>query len=60
MLLSHCTIAELDLAGATVQRLELRDCRIKTRDGLRGATIDDAQLSLLVPVSAVQLGIIVT
>ena len=59
MPLSHCIIAELDLAGATVQRLELRDCLIETRDGLRGATIDDAELSLLVPVLAAQLGIIV-
>ena len=60
--LRGCRIGTLDLSGARLTHVDLRGCDvsvIRGLDGLRGATIDDAQLSLLAPLLAGHLGIIV-
>jgi uncharacterized protein YjbI with pentapeptide repeats len=57
-----CRIGTLDLTGAKLKDVDLRGgdfAAIHGLEGLRGATIDDSQLSLLAPVLAAHLGIIV-
>ncbi|TFD29025.1 pentapeptide repeat-containing protein [Cryobacterium cryoconiti] len=61
--LRNCRIGTLDVTRATLKDADLRSSdfsAIHGLEGLRGATIDDAQLSLLAPVLAAHLGIIVT
>ncbi|TFB62023.1 pentapeptide repeat-containing protein [Cryobacterium sp. Hz7] len=58
-----CRVGTLDVTRATLKDADLRSSdfsAIHGLEGLRGATIDDAQLSLLAPVFAAHLGIIVT
>lgn len=58
--LRNCRIGTLDVGNAKLTDVDLRSSdfgAIHGVDGLRGATIDDAQLSLLAPILATQLGI---
>lgn len=58
--LLNCRIHTLDLGGAQCSHLDLRTseyAQINGLDGLRGATIDDYQLSLLAPVFAAHIGL---
>lgn len=60
--LVDCRIGTLDVSGATLASVDLRSStfdRIDGLDGLRGAIIDDSQLSLLAELFAAQLGVIV-
>jgi uncharacterized protein YjbI with pentapeptide repeats len=80
VLIENCTITELDLGGAQLDRVAFVNCRIDTLeaanarcnsvdlrtsefaringfDGLRGATIDDLQLSLFSSALADHVGI---
>jgi len=60
--LRDCRIGTLDVAGARLTDVDLRSSdfsAIHSLTGLKGATIDDAQLALLAPLLAAQLGIIV-
>jgi uncharacterized protein YjbI with pentapeptide repeats len=60
--LRDCRIGTLDVAGARLTDVDLRSSEfsaIHSLEGLKGATIDDAQLALLAPLLAAQLGIIV-
>jgi uncharacterized protein YjbI with pentapeptide repeats len=60
--LSNCRIGTLDLTHAAATHLDLRTSEFsvaKGLDGLRGATIDELQLSLLAPLLATELGITV-
>jgi uncharacterized protein YjbI with pentapeptide repeats len=60
--LRDCRIGTLDVAGAKLTDVDLRTSdfsAIHSLEGLKGATIDDAQLALLAPLLAAQLGIIV-
>jgi uncharacterized protein YjbI with pentapeptide repeats len=60
--LRDCRIGTLDVAGAKLTDVDLRSsdfAAIHSLEGLKGATIDDAQLALLAPLLAAQLGIIV-
>jgi uncharacterized protein YjbI with pentapeptide repeats len=60
--LRDCRIGTLDVAGARLTDVDLRSSdfsAIHSLEGLKGATIDDAQLALLAPLLAAQLGIIV-
>jgi uncharacterized protein YjbI with pentapeptide repeats len=60
--LRECRIGTLDVAGAKLTDADLRSSEfsaIHSLEGLKGATIDDAQLALLAPLLAAQLGIIV-
>ena len=60
--LRDCRIGTLDVAGARLNDVDLRSSdfsAIHSLEGLKGATIDDAQLALLAPLLAAQLGIIV-
>jgi uncharacterized protein YjbI with pentapeptide repeats len=56
----NCRIGTLDLTNATLHEVDLRGnefAQINGLDGLRGATIDDYQLSLLAPVFAAHIGL---
>lgn len=58
--LRNCRIGTLDLTRATLQDVDLRSTEFSTvngLDGLRGATIDDYQLSLFAPLFATHLGV---
>ncbi|WP_233202013.1 pentapeptide repeat-containing protein [Cryobacterium sp. Y11] len=58
--LPNCRITTLDVGGAKLKDVDLRGSdfsAIHGLDGLRGATIDDAQLSLLAPLLAAHLGL---
>ena len=60
--LRDCRIGTLDVAGAKLSDADLRSsdfAAIHSLEGLKGATIDDAQLALLAPLLAAQLGILV-
>jgi uncharacterized protein YjbI with pentapeptide repeats len=60
--LQNCRIGVLNLAGARLKDVDLRSSDFATLqgiEGLRGATIDDAQLSLLAPLLAEHLGLVV-
>ena len=60
--LRGCRIGTLDVAGARLTDVDLRSsdfAAIHSLEGLKGATVDDAQLSLLAPLLAAHLGIIV-
>ena len=60
--LQNCQIGVLDLANARLKDVDLRSSdfsAIHGIEGLRGATIDDSQLSLLAPILATHLGILV-
>jgi uncharacterized protein YjbI with pentapeptide repeats len=60
--LRDCRIGTLDVAGARLTDVDLRSSdfsAIHSLEGLRGATIDDAQLALLAPLLAAQLGILI-
>jgi uncharacterized protein YjbI with pentapeptide repeats len=59
--LRDCRIGTLDVAGARLTDVDLRSSdfsAIHSLEGLKGATIDDAQLSLLAPLLAAHLGIL--
>jgi uncharacterized protein YjbI with pentapeptide repeats len=58
----NCRIGTLDVTRATCSNVDLRSSEfsaINGLEGLRGVTIDDGQLSLLAPVLAQHLGLIV-
>ena len=58
--LQNCRIGTLDVGGARLKDVDLRSSdfsAVHGLEGLRGATIDDAQLSLLAPLLAVHLGL---
>ncbi|MFC5928709.1 pentapeptide repeat-containing protein [Cryobacterium melibiosiphilum] len=58
--LQNCRIGTLDVTGARCTDVDLRSSEfsaIHGLEGLRGATIDDAQLALLAPLLAAHLGI---
>ncbi|MDJ0349052.1 pentapeptide repeat-containing protein [Cryobacterium sp. PH29-G1] len=58
--LQNCRIGTLDVGGAKLKDVDLRSSEfsaIHGLEGLRGATIDDAQLSLLAPLLAAHLGL---
>lgn len=60
--LRDCRVGTLDLAGARLTDVDLRSSdfgAIHGLEGLRGAIIDDSQLSLLAPLLAAHLGIVV-
>jgi len=60
--LQNCRIGILDVNGAKFKDVDLRSSdfdAVHGLEGLRGATIDDAQLTLFAPLLAKQLGIIV-
>ena len=60
--LLNCRVGTLESANATNSSLDLRTTEfaaINGLDGLAGATIDDYQLSLLAPVMASHLGLVV-
>ncbi len=60
--LRNCRVGTLDLANARLTDVDLRSSdfsAIHGIDGLRGAIIDDSQLSLLAPILASHLGIVV-
>ena len=58
--LRNCRIGTLDVGGARLTDVDLRSSEfgaIQGLEGLRGATVDDAQLALLSPLLAAHLGI---
>ena len=58
--LQNCRIGTLDVTGSRLTDVDLRSSdfgAVHGLEGLRGATIDDAQLSLLAPLFAAHLGI---
>ena len=58
--LRGCSIGTLDVGGATLANVDLRGAEFSTVNGiagLKGATIDDLQLSLFAPLLAGELGI---
>jgi uncharacterized protein YjbI with pentapeptide repeats len=58
--LRGCSIGTLDVSGATLANVDLRGAEFSTVNGiagLKGATIDDLQLSLFAPLLAGELGI---
>lgn len=60
--LQNCRIGTLDVGGAKLKDVDLRTSEfaaVHGLEGLRGATIDDAQLTLLAPLLAAHLGIVV-
>jgi uncharacterized protein YjbI with pentapeptide repeats len=60
--LSNCRIGTLEVGNARLKDVDLRSSdfgAIHGVEGLRGVTIDDAQLSLLAPILAAHLGIAV-
>lgn len=60
--LQNCRIGTLDVANATLTDADLRSSdfgAVHGVEGLRGATIDDAQLSLMAPLLAAHLGLVV-
>lgn len=60
--LQNCRIGVLDVAGARLKDVDLRSSEFSTLhglEGLRGATIDDGQLSLLAPLLADHLALVV-
>ncbi|KFF60291.1 hypothetical protein JF66_05390 [Cryobacterium sp. MLB-32] len=60
--LQNCRIGTLDVGGARLKDVDVRTSdfsAIHGLEGLRGATIDDAQLALLAPLLAAHLGIII-
>jgi uncharacterized protein YjbI with pentapeptide repeats len=60
--LKNCTIGVLDLNGATLKDFDLRTTDFRTINGLEslaGLVIDEYQLSLLAPLLAAHLGIVV-
>jgi uncharacterized protein YjbI with pentapeptide repeats len=60
--LRGCRIGTLDLTRSTNASLDIRGSNLEAvngLDGLRGVTVDEAQLALLAPVMAAHLGIIV-
>ncbi|MBT2596555.1 pentapeptide repeat-containing protein [Arthrobacter sp. ISL-72] len=60
--LKNCTIGTLDLAGAKLKDFDLRGTDFRTISGLgnlAGVVIDDYQLSLLAPLLAAHLGVVV-
>jgi uncharacterized protein YjbI with pentapeptide repeats len=62
VVLKNCTIGTLDLAGASLKDFDLRgtDFRIISGlDSLSGLVIDDYQLTLLAPLLASHLGVVV-
>jgi uncharacterized protein YjbI with pentapeptide repeats len=57
-----CRIGTLDLTRAMCKDVDIRGSEFSTvngLEGLRGVTVDDAQLSLLAPVLAADIGLIV-
>jgi uncharacterized protein YjbI with pentapeptide repeats len=61
--LKNCTIGTLDLSGARLKDFDLRgtDFRVLSGlDSLSGLVIDDYQLTLLAPLLASHLGVVVT
>ena len=60
LMLQNCRIGTLDVTGAKLKDVDLRGSDFSAVYGLeslRGATIDDAQLSLLAPLLAAHLGL---
>jgi uncharacterized protein YjbI with pentapeptide repeats len=60
--LKNCTIGTLDLGGAKLKDFDLRGTDFRTINGLgslAGVVIDDYQLSLLAPLLAGHLGVVV-
>jgi uncharacterized protein YjbI with pentapeptide repeats len=60
--LRDCTIGSMELDRASSKDVDIRSSRfsvVNGLDGLRGVTIDDAQLSLFAPLLAQHLGIVV-
>jgi uncharacterized protein YjbI with pentapeptide repeats len=60
--LQNCRIGTLDVANARLTDADLRSSdfgAIHGVEGLRGATIDDSQLSLMAPLFAAHIGLIV-
>ena len=58
--LQNCRIGTLEVGGAKLKDVDLRSSdfsAVHSLEGLRGATIDDAQLSLLAPLIAAHLGL---
>jgi uncharacterized protein YjbI with pentapeptide repeats len=58
--LQNCRIGTLEIGGAQLKDVDLRSSdfsAVHGLEGLRGATIDDAQLSLLAPLLAAHLGL---
>ncbi|WP_158250985.1 pentapeptide repeat-containing protein [Cryobacterium sp. Y82] len=58
--LQNCRIGILEIGGAKLKDVDLRSSdfsAVHGLEGLRGATIDDAQLSLLAPLLAAHLGL---
>ena len=60
--LKNCRIDTIDLTRSTNRDLDLRGCdfaALNGLDGARGVTVDEGQLSLLAPLLASHLGLIV-
>lgn len=60
--LQNCRIGTLNVGGARLTDVDLRSSdfhAVQGLEGLRGATVDDAQLSLLAPLLAAHLGLVV-
>ena len=60
--LKNCTIGTLDLSGAKMKDVDLRGTDVRVisgLDSLSGLVIDDYQLSLLAPLLAAHLGVVV-
>ena len=60
--LKNCTIGTLDFTGARLKDFDLRGTDFRTISGLgslAGVVIDDYQLSLLAPLLAAHLGVVV-
>jgi uncharacterized protein YjbI with pentapeptide repeats len=60
--LKNCTIGSLDFSGARLKDFDLRSTDFRTISGLgslAGLVIDDYQLSLLAPLLATHLGVVV-
>jgi uncharacterized protein YjbI with pentapeptide repeats len=58
--LHNCRIGTLNVGGAKLKDVDLRSSdflAIHGLEGLRGATIDDTQLSQLAPLLAAHLGL---
>ncbi|WP_104197599.1 hypothetical protein [Cryobacterium sp. M15] len=58
--LQNCRIGTLEIGGAQLKDVDLHSSdssAVHGLEGLRGATIDDAQLSLLAPLLAAYLGL---
>jgi len=58
----NCRIGTLDLTGARCVNVDIRGSEFSTingLEGLRGVTVDDYQLSLLAPVLAAHIGLVV-